>query len=104
MSMNDRGSIKWTSMMLPEHVELLNRMWAEQEYKEKPVLDEQRLVEMDAQLQLAICNDLTIEIKHYNGRDYLTHRGKLKNINKNRLTLDNETAIERINILDIWVD
>ncbi len=26
MSVNDRGTIKWTAMMLPEHAELLNQL------------------------------------------------------------------------------
>ncbi|GIP64468.1 hypothetical protein J32TS6_30230 [Virgibacillus pantothenticus] len=39
---NDRVTIKWTSIMLPEHVEMLEEVWKEQEYKEKPILDEQQ--------------------------------------------------------------
>ena len=39
----DRGRIKWTSMMLPEHVKML-REWAEEDsWTEKKQLDEQKL-------------------------------------------------------------
>ncbi|WP_064090950.1 YolD-like family protein [Rossellomorea aquimaris] len=39
----DRGRIKWTSMMLPEHVKLL-RDWAKEDtYEKRKELDEQEL-------------------------------------------------------------
>lgn len=43
----DRGNIKWTSMMLPEHVKEL-REWKEEDGKnQKPELDEQKMEEMN---------------------------------------------------------
>ncbi|MBN8208151.1 YolD-like family protein [Bacillus sp. NTK071] len=43
----DRGNIKWTSMMLPEHVKELRDWKAEERRKSKPVLDEQKMEEMN---------------------------------------------------------
>ncbi|MGA9287690.1 MAG: YolD-like family protein [Anaerobacillus sp.] len=43
----DRGNIKWTSMMLPEHVKELRDWKAEEQRKGKPVLDEQIIEEMN---------------------------------------------------------
>ena len=37
--LKDRGTIKWTSLMLPEHVERLKNMWSETEKTAKPLLD-----------------------------------------------------------------
>ncbi|WP_096188521.1 YolD-like family protein [Evansella halocellulosilytica] len=37
----DRGVIKWTSMMLPEHVQRLKELKEQHERKEKPELDVQ---------------------------------------------------------------
>ncbi|WP_026693854.1 YolD-like family protein [Peribacillus kribbensis] len=44
----DRGNIKWTSLMLPEHVSLL-RKFANEEYYDEPesLNDEQHSEEMD---------------------------------------------------------
>ena len=43
----ERGNIKWTSMMLPEHVKEL-RDWKEEEKRNQmPVLDEQKIEEMN---------------------------------------------------------
>ncbi|SDJ68530.1 YolD-like family protein [Sediminibacillus albus] len=41
--MNERGTIKWTSLMLPEHVEMLRSLWAEDEKQSKPIIDDQEL-------------------------------------------------------------
>lgn len=35
MNENDRGAIKWTAMMVPEHVELLNQLKEKQNRKQK---------------------------------------------------------------------
>ncbi|KMM38010.1 YolD-like family protein [Guptibacillus hwajinpoensis] len=43
----DRGNIKWTSMMLPEHVKELRDWKAEERRKSKPMLDEQKMEEMN---------------------------------------------------------
>ncbi|MGY3717049.1 YolD-like family protein [Sutcliffiella cohnii] len=39
----DRGTIKWTAMMLPEHVKMIRNLAIEDEYVTKPELDEQQL-------------------------------------------------------------
>ncbi|GGF15217.1 hypothetical protein GCM10010954_12290 [Halobacillus andaensis] len=36
---SDRGKIKWTSLMLPEHVEMVKETYKEQNKVEKPLLD-----------------------------------------------------------------
>lgn len=71
MHVNDRGSKKWTSIMLPEHVEALRKLFAEYDHEEKPVLDEQQLAENERVLQEAIEYDLTIEVKYF--KDYGIH-------------------------------
>ena len=50
---NDRGTIKWTSLMLPEHVEAIQKLWKEDERVEKAILDEQQLEELEFALQRA---------------------------------------------------
>lgn len=43
----DRGTIKWTSMMLPEHVQLLKKVAINEEKIMKPELDEQAIEEFE---------------------------------------------------------
>lgn len=106
--MKDRGSIKWTAMMLPEHIQLLNDMWEQKEYKERPILDEQQLEEINMKLHLAIHNNLTIEITYYAEHDYRQLVGKLFKIDTREgfIKVDNDerTKIYLNDILDIKVE
>jgi|SRR5690625_1640563 len=77
MNVNDRGAKKWTSIMLPEHVELLKQVIAEQDYKEKPILDDQQKAEFDMLLQCALHNNLTVEIQYFYNHDLHTVKDKL---------------------------
>ncbi|WLR43838.1 YolD-like family protein [Bacillus carboniphilus] len=43
----DRGTIKWTSMMLPEHVKQLKEWTKEDGFETMPELDEQQLEEIN---------------------------------------------------------
>ena len=45
--LRDRGSIKWVSMMLPEHVELIKEYHEGLDKVKKPVLDEQKYDELN---------------------------------------------------------
>lgn len=60
MKIHDRGTMKWVSLMLPEHVEMLKTVFVER--KEKPLLDEQKMVEIDRILKYAIEHEVAIEI------------------------------------------
>ncbi|MBT2686991.1 YolD-like family protein [Bacillus sp. ISL-47] len=66
----DRGRIKWTSMMLPEHVKLL-RDWAKEDtYEKKRELDEQKLESMNEILSEAMEFQKSVTITYYRGRNY----------------------------------
>ncbi|WP_264738475.1 YolD-like family protein [Cytobacillus firmus] len=66
----DRGRIKWTSMMLPEHVKLL-RDWAEEDtYEQKRELDEQKFECMNEILSEAMEFQKSVTLTHYRGRNY----------------------------------
>ncbi|TGB04674.1 YolD-like family protein [Halobacillus salinus] len=77
---NDRGTIKWTSLMLPEHVEAIQELWKEDKKIEKPILDEQKLEEIGQVLQLAMKDDLTVELQHHNGFDFSYTKMKITSI------------------------
>lgn len=99
MKVNDRGTMKWTSLMLPEHIEMLNKMWEEQEHKEMPVLDEQQIAENNMLLQDALENDLEIRIKYFVDGEYKTIEGHLLYIDilNERLFIDDiEIKLEHI--------
>jgi len=103
---NDRGTKKWTSIMLPEQIKLLNDYWESTEYKQKPILDEQEIEEIGIKLQMAIHNDLTVEVKYFADHDYKLIKGKLRKIDSVDKTLqfDDYARIKLIDVLDVNIE
>ncbi|GIO28403.1 YolD-like family protein [Ornithinibacillus bavariensis] len=62
---SDRGSIKWTSLMLPEHVELLKKIWNEDKKVVKPMLDEQELETINRRVIEANQNNEEVRITYF---------------------------------------
>lgn len=50
----DRGSKKWTAMMLPEHVKMLHELNVDYEQVKKPTIDEQGWEQINETLHIAI--------------------------------------------------
>ncbi|MFC4402068.1 YolD-like family protein [Gracilibacillus xinjiangensis] len=69
---SDRGSIKWASLMLPEHVKILRDMWQEDEVEAKKNIDEQQLEENAQILVEAFVLNKRVKIKYYNESYYKT--------------------------------
>ncbi|MBS4747566.1 YolD-like family protein [Bacillus altitudinis] len=52
--LRDRGTIKWTAMMLPEHVARLKHDLAETKKIDKPIIDEQQAEEFESTIAYAM--------------------------------------------------
>lgn len=75
----DRGKIKWTSMMLPEHVTML-REWAnEDSYEARNELDEQQVEEINQIIMEAMEYSKPVIVKQYqtNRHQYRLIAGKI---------------------------
>lgn len=59
----DRGSIKWTAMMLPEHVQLLREERDEDRYNVRPQLNDFDLEAIQDEIQIAFKSRSTIELR-----------------------------------------
>lgn len=59
----DRGRIKWTAMMLPEHVQMLREWQQEDRYNVKPSLDEFDLEAIFEEIQLAYKRQCSVEVR-----------------------------------------
>ncbi|MED3642013.1 YolD-like family protein [Caldifermentibacillus hisashii] len=85
----DRGRIKWTAMMLPEHVKML-RDWAEEDLWESPKeLDEQQLEEFNEKVQVAKAMNRKVIIQYYVGHHYKTINGNIRSFD----TLQNDIQV-----------
>lgn len=72
----DRGAMKWTSMMLPEHVKML-REWKNDHYMKKNERDEQQWEEWNIKLYESMECSLYINISWEINRQEYTKIGKL---------------------------
>ncbi|WLD91922.1 YolD-like family protein [Alkalihalobacillus sp. AL-G] len=70
MGIRDRGNIKWTAMMLPEHVKLLRDWKEEDRIQQKPDLDEQKLEEMNDIIHEAMASNRTLSFVHFESDGY----------------------------------
>ena len=66
----DRGKMKWVSMMLPEHVQML-REWADEDLnEERVVLDEQQIEEINHIIAEAMEHRMLVAISYYHQKRY----------------------------------
>lgn len=80
--LRDRGKIKWVSLMLPEHVNLL-RDWAKEDsYEKSKQIDEQHLELMNSIVLEAMEFRKTIEVTYYKNHRYTSVVGKLYRIDE----------------------
>jgi hypothetical protein len=66
----DRGNIKWTAMMLPEHVALIKKLWRDDAKLQKPFLDEQQLVEINEVICEAMEFNHMLKFTYYSRGEY----------------------------------
>jgi hypothetical protein len=100
----DRGNIKWTSMMLPEHVKLL-RDWAkEDKYESKPELDEQQLEQMNDVICESMSYGTELSITYFEQTRHHTVRGivhYIDDIHKKLRVVTSRGEIYHISIFNI---
>ncbi|PLR99832.1 YolD-like family protein [Bacillus sp. T33-2] len=97
----DRGRIKWTAMMLPEHVQFL-RDWAKEDtYDAEREIDEQQLELMNETISRAMEFNSPVAITHYRNRQYELVIGKIHycdELGKKLHVVDRFGEIHRIQI------
>lgn len=100
----DRGRIKWTAMMLPEHVKML-RDWAHEDtYEQQKEIDEQKLEEMNGLLATAMEEHQSVILTHFRNRKYELVIGQIHHWDEFAQKLhiiDHFEQIHRISVLDI---
>jgi YolD-like protein len=86
----DRGNIKWTSLMLPEHVKEL-RHYIHEEYHDvqEPTLDEQQMEEMNEVIMKAMEHNIPLAFSVYRNKRLNIVRGSIHylDLHKNELRI-----------------
>ncbi len=105
--LKDRGNIKWTAMMLPEHVAMLRELKERENDQTKPLIDEQQSEEFNEMIRLSLETKAEIKITYYKDFNYKSVSGVIRHfdISLNSLQLVTEEGTkERIyleNIIEV---
>ncbi|KAB2333765.1 YolD-like family protein [Bacillus mesophilum] len=100
----DRGRIKWTAMMLPEHVKMLRDWAAEDQYEQKKELDEQEVERLNEVLAEAMEFNRNVVITHYRRQKYELTMGTIHfwdEMNKRLHIVDRFHEIHRIDLSSV---
>ncbi|MFJ7666730.1 YolD-like family protein [Lysinibacillus sp. NPDC097195] len=99
----DRGTIKWTAMMLPEHVQKIKE-WKQEVFAEAPrELAEWELEELQQTIEQAINQQLDVTLTIWEGAKYLQWTGTIQSLNYNvhELVLETITKTKHIPLQNI---
>ncbi|MCY7981252.1 YolD-like family protein [Bacillus inaquosorum] len=105
--LRDRGTIKWTSMMLPEHLTQLKQDLIDVSKIEKPSLDDQQIEEMDLLVFEALEFNKELKFKLFNNGlvENVTGRVHYFNFEQQKLHVkdqnDNTVYINMNNIIGV---
>ena len=80
----DRGNIKWTAMMLPEHVGMLRGWHDENELTERPELDEFELTLLAEEIERAHKGEHSVKLTYWKDGKLLDDYGEI-------ITIDNSS-------------
>ncbi|GKV70305.1 hypothetical protein NCCP2716_28030 [Sporosarcina sp. NCCP-2716] len=94
----DRGKIKWTAMMLPEHIAMLRDWHAEDGRVPQPILTDFELEEIQLQLESAKLRRCIAQVSIWSDDKISSYIGTIEEIDiRNRLiVLEDPFCIERI--------
>ncbi|MCM3024615.1 YolD-like family protein [Heyndrickxia ginsengihumi] len=107
----DRGNKKWVAMMLPEHVEMIKQINIDLEKQEQPILDEDKIQELETRISYSLQYHLPVDFKiwidgfeqHISGYvqsiDHVQRKFKLRDMNDN-VKYINFSEIVDIRIMD----
>ena len=101
--MNDRGSMKWTSMMLPEHLVEIKKWKEEQFHDKKRELTEWELEEIEQSIQRAFKSKKLITLMLWSNNYLHDKIGLVTGMDpyKKELLLDTDISVKRISFNDI---
>ncbi|WP_078549297.1 YolD-like family protein [Litchfieldia alkalitelluris] len=103
----DRGSIKWTAMMMPEHVTMIRKHFKDEGKQVRPVLDADQIEEFERLLKVSLAEEALLEVTTWIKGYFSKRVGVVKKINPHQKKvvfedeLNNMFAVEFMAITDV---
>ncbi|MET3659067.1 YolD-like family protein [Sporosarcina psychrophila] len=102
-NIRDRGNIKWTAMMLSEHLVELRKWLKEDNNEERPELDDFDLQAIQEEVEVAYKRKCLTFVKSWDKGKIILHSGVIKEINVQSMciTIYGPFGKDRILVKDI---
>lgn len=99
----DRGNIKWTAMMLPEHVTKLRDWMVKDHYVERPELDEWDLQGIQGEIELAYKRQCDTVVTIWCKGMEVAYIGKISKLDQrlNLISIDGPFGEDRLPVGDV---
>ena len=100
----DRGIIKWNAMMIPEHVQSLKNLMIDEEKRQRPILDEREIKEIETIIHGAMEYNQKLIFQIYDNGFITYITGKthyIDHINKQFRVMDEHQRVHYINFYDV---
>ena len=99
----DRGTKKWTAMMLTEHVEKLNKFYAEYDSVDRPQFDEWELTLLAEEIERAHKSKASVKLTYWNDGKFMDDYGIIINVDNasKTIVLDDPFGTRKYNFTDI---
>ncbi|EPD49462.1 hypothetical protein HMPREF1210_03361 [Paenisporosarcina sp. HGH0030] len=94
--LKDRGKIKWTAMMLPEHVAQLREWQQEHDLVKKPELDAFDYDTMQEEIERALISRMETRLTSWKSGKIHYHRGIIKEANNQCLRYEDPYGIHQL--------
>ncbi|GGG17666.1 YolD-like family protein [Paenibacillus abyssi] len=78
----DRGRLKWSSFTLPEHKKMIAKMYEAEHDVKQPVIDEQRLEELQAATVHAMSKNRTVRITYHENKRFKEAVGTIAKVDQ----------------------
>lgn len=99
MNFKDRGNKKWNSLMLVEHQKRLKELKSKELEREKPILDQQQLEEINIKIRKALKNNLKVKITFYENKKIKKTKGRILAVKKYKKEIKIKQKNNQIKIL-----
>lgn len=92
----DRGTKKWTALMLPEHIKELKAWQAEDYYEEKPIFEDWELQLIQEEIEVGFNAENIIALKMWQAGKISTLQGVIVNLGSGCIVLKTPYGTETI--------
>ncbi|MFS0560152.1 YolD-like family protein [Terribacillus sp. 179-K 1B1 HS] len=88
MDIHERGTKKWTALMMPEHIGMIQAMVGRMFHEDMPIIAEDKQEDMQVDIECAVKYDKEIRVTYHDGKYIDTVVGRIASVNHQQRRLE----------------